>query len=408
MKRVLDLGAGDCKFAKGGAFDRYTGIELDRDRVAAAKPPPHGRIIHGCAFRHTEHNYDACIGNPPYVRHHDIGSPWKERTAARLERELGITLNKHCNLYLYFFCLGLIKTHGEGLVALVLPYEWVSRPSAKALREYIQGNRWNVAVYRFQVPIFDGVLTTASISIVDKARCDSLWKFYDITSDNRILIRPGIADSKDGVLEYAERGSIWTLRGLSPGSQKIFTLTEGERIHTGLSKRDVDPCVTSLRRVPRSLRNLTTATFEKHFVQAGEKCWLIRSYKKQRSDSLNSYLMSVPEEDRQTYTCKNQTPWFNFVPHPAPQLLVSSGFTKYGPKVLVNSMRAYAVGSVVGIHAKRTLPRRRLQDHLLGINFEKRVVAHAKTLKKLEVKQLNTVLNTFAGQEKPNGRNGSR
>ena len=118
--------------------------------------------------------------------------------------------------------------------------------------------------------------------------------------------------------------------------------------------------------------------------------------------------MSVPEEDRQTYTCKNQTPWFNFVPHPAPQLLVSSGFTKYGPKVLVNSMRAYAVGSVVGIHAKRTLPRRRLQDHLLGINFEKRVVAHAKTLKKLEVKQLNTVLNTFAGQEKPNGRNGSR
>jgi len=405
---VLDIGAGDCRFARGGSFDHYVGVEIDQRRVAAAHPPVNGTIIRGCVFRHKGSDYDACIGNPPYARHHDIESRWKEQTIARLEREMAVSLDKHCNLYIYFFCLGLLKTCGGGLTALVIPYEWVSRPSTRALREYIHRNRWNVAVYRFQMPIFDGVMTTASVSIVDKARRDERWTYYDIAPGYRVVTRQGIADSTEGVIDYAERGRIWALRGLSPGSQKVFTLTEGERIHAGLSRRDVVPCVTTLRRVPRDLRTLSQAAFQKHFVKAGAKCWLIRSHEVERSSALHAYLEAVPEKDRQTYTCQNQTPWFKYKPHPVPQMLFSSGFTKFGPKVLLNSVGAHAVGSVWGIHAKAAMPVRRLQSYLLGINFEQQVVAHAKTLKKVEVRQLNAVLNTFVEQERKNGRSGSR
>jgi len=408
LRSVLDMGAGDCRFARGGSFDRYVGVEIDRKRVAIAKPPANGKIIHGCVFRHDAADYDACIGNPPYARHHDIRRAWKERTVARLERELDVSLNRHCNLYIYFFCLSLLKSSQDGLVALVIPYEWVSRPSAGALREYIQRHHWNVAVYRFQMPIFEGVMTTASVSIVDKAKAEGLWNYYDITPGYELVKRQGITDSRQGVLDYEKRGKIWGLRGLSPGSQKIFTLTEGERIRTGLSKRDVVPSVTTLRNVRRDLRSLSRAAFQKHFVQAGEKCWLIRSYDDKRSNMLNAYLESVPAKARQTYTCQNQTPWFKYLPHPVPQILFSSGFTKFGPKVLVNSVGAHAVGSVWGIHSKTRLPVRRLQSHLLGINFERQVVAHAKTLKKVEVKQLNAVLNAFVEQERTNGGSGSR
>jgi methylase of polypeptide subunit release factors len=408
LTSVLDMGAGDCRFATGGSFDRYVGVEIDRKRVAIAKPPSNGKIIHGCVFRHDASEYDACIGNPPYARHHDIQTSWKDQTVARLERELAVSLNKHCNLYIYFFCLALLKSRQNGLVALVIPYEWVSRPSAKALREYIERQHWNVAVYRFQMPIFEDVMTTASVSIVDKAHHNGRWNYYDITPAYDVVKRHGIADSRQGVLDYAKRGKIWGLRGLSPGSQKIFTLTEGERIRTGLSKRDVVPCVTTLRAVPRNVRTLSRAAFHKYFMQAGEKCWLIQSYGEKRSDTLNSYLESIPARVRQTYTCQNQTPWFNYLPHPVPQILFSSGFTKFGPKVLINSVGARAVGSVWGIHADRKLPVRRLQAHLLKIDFEKQVVAHAKTLKKVEVKQLNAVLNAFVEQERKNGRKGSR
>jgi hypothetical protein len=407
LTSVLDMGAGDCRFAAGGSFDRYVGVEIDRKRVAIAKPPSNGKIIRGCVFRHDASEYDACIGNPPYARHHDIQTSWKDQTVARLEHELTVSLNKHCNLYIYFFCLALLKSRQSGLVALVIPYEWVSRPSAKPLREYIERQHWNVAVYRFQMPIFDGVMTTASVSIVDKAHHNGRWNYYDITSDYQVVKRQGITDSRQGVLDYAKRGRIWGLRGLSPGSQRIFTLTEGERIRTGLQKRDVVPCVTTLRNVPRGLRTLTHAAFQKHFVQSGEKCWLLRSHEDKRSATLNAYLESVPPKARQTYTCQNQVPWYKYLPHPVPQILFSSGFTKFGPKVLVNSVGARAVGSVWGIHAAKKLPLRRLQAHLLKINFERRVVAHAKTLKKVEVKQLNAVLNVFVKQERMDGRKGS-
>jgi len=143
-------------------------------------------------------------------------------------------------------------------------------------------------------------------------------------------------------------------------------------------------------------------------VEAGDKCWLIRSYEYKRSDTLNAYLESVPIKVRQNYTCRNQTPWFNYLPHPVPQMLFSSGFIKFGPKILVNSVGARTVGSVWGIHAKGSLPLHRLQTYLLKINFEKQVVAHAKTLKKVEVRQLNAVLNAFVEQERKNGRNSSR
>jgi hypothetical protein len=408
MASVLDLGAGDCRFAAGGSFDHYTGIEIDRQRIDTAHVPSNGKVICGCAFRHDLAGYDACIGNPPYVRHHDIQSPWKERTIERLQRELAISLNKRCNLYLYFFCLALIKSSRNGLVALVIPYEWVSRPSTKALREFIQKERWNVSVYRFQMPIFEGVMTTASVSIVDKAGHEGEWTYFDIMPDFQVVARRGVTNSRRGVLDYERRGKIWGLRGLSPGSQKIFTLTEGERIRNGLTRRDVVPCVTSLRGAPRSLRFLTSAAFERHFVRAGEKCWLIRSCEDKRSGTLDAYLEAVPEKVRTTYTCQNQTPWFNYMPHPVPPILFSSGFTEFGPKVVVNSIGARAVGGVLGIHSTRKIPVRRLQHHLLKINFEKRVVAHARRLKKVEVKQLNAVLNEFIEKERKNGRQASR
>lgn len=400
---VLDMGAGDCRFGNGGNFRRYVGVEIDKARVAEAHVPKNGKIINGCVFRHELGNYDACIGNPPYARHHDIEDDWKEQVVRRINRELNISLNMHCNLYIYFFCLALLKSRKDGLVALVIPYEWVSRPSAKALREYIKERRWNVSVYRFQTPIFQGVMTTASISIVDKASCEGKWTYYDINVDYKVVGRAGITDSKKGVLDYAERGPIWGLRGLSPGSQKIFALTDGERIRAGLTRRDVTPCVTSLKNVPRRLRVLSRASFRKHFIESGERCWLIRSDRSERSDQLNAYLTSVPAGKRATYTCRNQKPWFNYRPHPTPQILFSSGFTSFGPKVLINAVGARAVGSVWGVHAQRHLPVRRVQDFLLSVNFETRVVAHAEKLKKVEVRQLNAVLNRFVQREQRNG-----
>jgi predicted RNA methylase len=397
---VLDLGAGDCRFARDGSFSRYVGIEIDSTRSHQAALPKNGKLITDCAFRHPGKNYDTCIGNPPYVRHHFIESPWKEETVTAIETSLGVTLKRNCNLYIYFLCLGLIKTKSKGLVAMIIPYEWVSRPSASPIRDYIRKKRWNVTVYRFQEGIFDGVMTTASVSIIDKNSSEGRWDFFDLNKEFKVLSRIGAADAKDGVIKYENRGVAWALRGMSPGTQKVFTLTEGERNHFGLKKIDVVPCVTTLKHVPANVRILTKGAFRKHFIDAGERCWLIKSFCKKLSPTLRAYLKFVPPALRDTWTCHNQKPWYRFSVHPTPQLLVASGFTSFGPKVVVNQVGALAVGSVWGIHSRHRLQSRKLQQHLYGIDVEKRVVAHAEKLKKIEVKQLNALLNAFHEQQR--------
>ena len=158
LGRVLDLGAGDARFSVGGHYEAYDGVEIDPAACANAVGLPKVKIYQTCAFRLDQTNYDACIGNPPYVRHHDVEVPWRERTAAKISRNLGFDLSAYSNLYLYFLCLALMKSREDGLVALVVPFEWVSRPSASSIRDYIKEKRWDVKVCRFKKSIFEGVL----------------------------------------------------------------------------------------------------------------------------------------------------------------------------------------------------------------------------------------------------------
>lgn len=400
IQRVIDLGAGDGRFAIGGRYQSYKGIEIDRSRSCLKTLPQNSQIIYQCAFKNPEKGFDACVGNPPYVRHHDLDETWRDKIADDLSLETGENLNRKCNLYVYFLFLSLLKTKENGLVSTIVPYEWVARPSAAPLRSYIKANSWHVDIYRFKYHIFDGVLTTASISVIDKSNKDANWQYFEIHNDGTIRPKKQVTGSRSSLLGYEKRGDVWAMRGMSPGSQKIFTLSEGERIHAGLRRQDVLPCVTSLRHVPGDLSRLTAATFRKHFVNSGEKCWLIKSFSGHISRRVKAYLDQIPEPLRDTWTCHSRVPWYQYDLADSPSLLVSSGFTKFGPKILINTVKARAVGAVCGVHSSQNPGWLDLSDYLKGINFETRVVSHAKVLKKIEIRQLNAVLNVFSDKKK--------
>lgn len=392
---VLDLGAGDGRFALGGRVGKYVGVEIDDRRVPHKELPQGAKIIYECAFRHEGTGYAACIGNPPYVRHHDLEPRWRDRVADSIGKLIGATLNRKCNLYVYFLFLALIKSRSNGLVATIVPYEWVSRPAALPLRKYIQANGWQVDTYRFSESIFPSVETTAAISVIDKRTTTGTWSFFSIDGQRRVSDCGGVTGSKRGIIDYSGRGAIWAMRGMSPGTQRVFTLSEGERIHAGLSLQDVYPCVTSLRDVPDDLTILKHSTFQSRFVRTGSKCWLIRSDAQQISERLRAYLNAVPDEFRRTYTCVTREPWYRYPLFDKPDLLVSSGFVAHGPKTLINSVGAYAVGGVHGVYGVPRGDRRDLQRYLTTSDFSSRVVAHSGNLKKLEIGQMNSLLAAF-------------
>jgi hypothetical protein len=388
---VIDLGAGDGRFAQQGKYKKYLGIEIDTT-TAKRKLPANARLEYGCAFAKAKGKWDIAIGNPPYVRNHYIELPWMMTVAQRFKDKLDVEMNRQANLFVYFLLLGLDVTHATGLVAMLTPYEWVARPSSKPLRKLIAKNKWEVSIYRFKNRIFNDVMTTAALSIIDKDKRTEKWNFFEIDNNFCIQARRLASGSKYKVLSYERRSNeSWALRGLSPGTQKVFTLTEGERIHHGLSMDDVMPCVTTLKGLDRQAEALTKRIFDKHFRDAGEKCWLIKSHNKKLSHALASYLKSVPKSAYQTSTCLERDPWYEFKPFPEADILVASGFTHFGPKAVRNIIGAHHVGSVYGVFAPK-------QDHadlvakLKLYNFENRVIAHSGKLKKIEIRQLNGVL----------------
>lgn len=399
---VVDFGAGDGRFSEKGTYNSYLGFEIDKTRLSGFQNTTNAKIIKSCAFNTKLNSFDVCIGNPPYVKHHDVDKDWLKKQQKRFQDKLGVSLGLRANLFVYFMCLALEKTSPTGIVALVIPFEWVSRPSTSSFRDFLRANSWNVDIYRLNGEVFEGVLTTACVTIVDKRDKQGEWRYFDVESSKKawkISKRSGPTGTEEKVLDYQNRGSIWALRGLSPGTQKVFTLTDGERIHYGLALDDVVPCVTSLKPLPKNLETLSTKAFKTYYQSAGAKCWLIRSYEK-LSKRLQAYLDNVPEELKQTATCLKRSNWYAYPQHPVPRLLYGAGFVSHGPKVTINSIGAVAVGSAYGIHSEKKLSAKTLRNYLLSYDFEKKLVHHAASLKKVEVKQMNGVLNEFTKGQK--------
>lgn len=398
--RVLDMGSGDGRFSNDGNYNNYLGVEIDK-KISPISKNPKTSFVHDCVFEHKKENYSACIGNPPYLRHNEISSRWREKINSRFSETLGIQFDKRSNIYTYFILLGLEKTEPNGLVSLITPYEWAFIPSAKPIRDYISTNNWSVYVYRFNYLFFEGVLTTASISIINKKCSDGVWNYYDIDKNHKITKVNTFTDTGKPALEYEDRGKVWAMRGLSPGTKKVFTLSETERKKLKLTKKDVSPCVTSFRELPKNIKKLDNNSFEKYFVSTDKKCWLIRTDRK-LTKPLKKYVQKVPIENRNSWTCLNQKPWYRYKPHPTPKLLMSSAFKKAGPCILRNEINAIAVGSVLGIHTNSNMNIEKLHKKLLGFDFNSRIIPREQGLKKIAIKQVNAVLNYL--DERKNGK----
>jgi hypothetical protein len=398
---VLDLGAGDGRFGRQPLrYTSYTGVERDPDKVAGARLPKGSRLVVGDALTWPRSGYGLTIGNPPYIRHHGLEPHWRDAALARIARAGGPTLKKTANAFVIFLAQALLKTEDTGLVVQLVPYEWVTRPSALELREWIQEQGWNVYVYRFDADIFPTVLTTASVTVIDKAGRDGRWQFGQIGRAGAVRHVAQATGSSSKTIAYgAGTDTLRAIRGLSPGGQDIFVLTEEERLFFGLRRRtDVVPAVTSLRHLDEDATTLSAKQFETQFVAQGRRCWLIRSDRDNLSPALSDYLKHVGPRWKQYSTCTTRSTWWQYKPHPAAALLAASGFTGKAPKVVVNEVKAVAVGAVYGIVAGKGAPNaKKVQKGLSEFDFGRRVVHHSNNLKKLEVRQLNTILNQLFG-----------
>lgn len=394
--KVLDLGAGDGRFSLYGKYGTYLGIEIDKD-TAALDLPNNAKIRKQCAFSLEENDFDLCIGNPPYVRHQELESAWKIKYATSMSKQLDEKFTQASNIFVYFLAQSLLKTKKDGKVALIIPFEWVSRPSTESIRNYINKNKWSVKVYRFNDNIFSKVLTTASITIIDKSCDKNRWDYYEINSNFKIKPTKQPTGTDSQLLPYVERiKNAYAQRGLSPGSQKIFCLTEDERKHYDLEiGTDVLPCLTTLKPLSKNHKVLTEKLFYKLYVYNNQRCWLVNSQTINISIKLQKYFASVSYEDRNTWTCNNRDVWWKYHSVKAPTFLYASAFTEHGPKIVLNRINAISVNSAPGIYINRNVNKYKFLDYIKSFDFEAKIVNHAGKLKRIEINQMNNVIQEY-------------
>ena len=399
---VVDFGAGDGRFAQYGQYQQYLGFEVDRTRILGAKLPENANLIEQCAFSAERVQADLCIGNPPFVRNQNLPDGWRKSASQTIEDRTGVRLSGLANAWQYFFFLALTSTHDDGLCALVVPYEWVSRPSAKSLRDFVDANGWAVDVYRLVDDTFDAVLTTASITLIDKSRRDGVWRYFEESATGEYSELSSPTGGIDGVIGYRRRADIGAgqpraIRGLSPGTQKLLTLTEGERIHAALKiDEDVVPCVTTLRRLPPTVTAFNQKAFNEHYRDPGHKCWLIKTDGKP-SERLLRYLDHTPMEGRETATCQEREIWWQFTMPPVPDMLMSQSFRGAFPKIVDNEIGARAVGGVCGLYNISAGQKSALASAATTTDLASRIVAHSNGLRKVEINQFNMYLKEIFG-----------
>jgi tRNA1(Val) A37 N6-methylase TrmN6 len=215
--------------------------------------------------------FDAVVGNPPYVKHHDIGHE-ALRVARRSVEEQGFKLSGMSSYWAYFVLHALGFVAPGGKLALVLPGSFLHARYASVVRNAVQKSFGSVTVIAVDEQLFpdakeESILLLAkrkgkepcelriggvskqflSLEEENLSRCTrKLFKDEQDQSWMRGMMDQAALNIYDGVLPLLPKlGEVATVRiGAVTGSNRYFTLKPSELKEAGVPRRYARPIIT--------------------------------------------------------------------------------------------------------------------------------------------------------------------
>ncbi len=123
---------------------------------------------------------DFVVGNPPYVRVHNLENDYSDVKRYRFAQD-GMT-----DLYLAFYELGFNMLGKDGRLCYITPSSWLSSIAATNMRHYIMQKRTLVALVdlgHFQA--FGGATTYTMIALFDNSRTAESVAYYSYSETRR-------------------------------------------------------------------------------------------------------------------------------------------------------------------------------------------------------------------------------
>ncbi|HEY9153621.1 MAG TPA: N-6 DNA methylase, partial [Opitutaceae bacterium] len=177
--RIVDPGAGSGRFilAAGRVFPKAELCAVELDPLAALMLRANAsvlglqdrlRVIVG-DYREVSlpviSSTTAFVGNPPYVRHHNISSHWKDWYSDQFSK-MGIAASGLAGLHLHFFLQTCLLARKGDYGAFITSSEWMDVNYGASLRRLLATKLGGAALHVLEptVKAFPGTATTASIT----------------------------------------------------------------------------------------------------------------------------------------------------------------------------------------------------------------------------------------------------
>ena len=317
--------------------------------------------------------FDAVIGNPPYVRYQAFAG--ESRAAAkRAALRAGVTLTNLASSWAAFTVHSALHVKPGGRLGLVLPAEILSVNYAAPIRDFLMREFSQVRLVLFTERVFPGVMEDVVLLMADGRgggptdHCELLhaqngaalagladsdirrWRPQAGGRWSLALVNPDAGAAYAGILasgqfEHLEAWGDTTL-GMVTGNNRFFTLTRNEAAARGLTPDDLVPLSPPGSRHLRTTLNLRDLSA---LDDAGMPTWLFRPAG-DPSRAGRAYIREGEKRGVQdAYKCRVRTPWWR-VPYLRPADLLLTYMNADTARLVGNAVGAHHLNSVHGVY----------------------------------------------------------
>ena len=383
IARIVDPGAGSGRFilAAGDAFPSAKLVAIEMDPLAALmlRANLHARGWQGRAavlvkdYRNATlprcAGRTAFIGNPPYVRHHDIAEDWKAWYASRFY-EFGIKASALAGLHLHFFLQTRLLAKEGDVGAFITSAEWMDVNYGSALRRLLLEELGGLALHVLEptVEAFPGTATTAAItcfrvgeteqpllvrSVGDLKSLNGLTAGTEISRDRfhaerrwSVIVRPS-NPSTAGEMELGElfrvhRGQVTGANGIWIAGDHAAMLPERVKLASVTKARDLIQAGASLKS-SEALRRVIDLPAELDEFTKSER---------QRISSFLSWARTQGAD--QSYIAQHRRAWWS-VGLKAPAPILCTYMARRPPQFTLNPVGARHINVAHGLYPRENL-----------------------------------------------------
>jgi adenine-specific DNA-methyltransferase len=386
--RLIDPGCGSGRFVLDVARRRPSVelVAIDLDPLATLMTRAGLAVLERSDARVLNRDFTTCrlpahrgrtayVGNPPYVRHHNLPAAtkiWAQRTAA----SLGLSVSGLAGLHAYFFLAVASKAKAGDVGCFVTSAEWLDVNYGAIVRRLLLNHLGGEAVHVMEpesMP-FENTATTAAISCFRVAKTQPSMRFRPVSTLQDIPPLEGTGDpvlrdrlsevhrwstfvrTRNAIPEgYIELGELCRVhRGTVTGSNRTWVTTAEQ---SGLPTSVLTPTVTRARELFSAGEELATAEGLRRVVDLPVDLDELDEAERRKVDA---FLKRAKKLGVHTgYIASHRSAWWSVgLRRPAP--ILATYMARRPPAFVRNLAEARHINIAHGLYPRQDIPQQAL------------------------------------------------